>query len=154
MTSTEDQRGRTISEKILARASEQKDASAGEIVKARVDVAMMPDLTTILSVKAMKAMGRKKVWDNTKIVPILDHVAEGDAMDLAALVGLVLKYGLPSNCLCGEGPAREGLRRYRGEHKQPTPDELQQEEEQRMRGQREWQRKEEEHEEDEEHRKE
>ncbi|MBQ04283.1 3-isopropylmalate dehydratase large subunit [Candidatus Bathyarchaeota archaeon] len=85
MTSTEDQRGRTISEKILARASEQKDASAGEIVKARVDVAMMPDLTTILSVKAMKAMGRKKVWDNTKIVPILDHVAPASTL-MAATV--------------------------------------------------------------------
>ncbi|MDP6459025.1 MAG: 3-isopropylmalate dehydratase large subunit [Candidatus Bathyarchaeota archaeon] len=85
MTPTEDQRGRTISEKILARASEQKDASAGEIVKARVDVAMMPDLTTILSVKAMKAMGRKKVWDNTKIVPILDHVAPASTL-MAATV--------------------------------------------------------------------
>ena len=77
--------GKTISEKILARASGLKEASAGEIVKAWVDVAMMPDLTTILAVQAMKAMGREKVWDNTKIVPILDHVAPASTLMAATI---------------------------------------------------------------------
>ena len=67
--------GYTVSEKILARASGQEEVRAGEIVKARVDVAMMPDLTTILAVNAMKAMGVERVWDNEKVVIILDHVA-------------------------------------------------------------------------------
>jgi 3-isopropylmalate/(R)-2-methylmalate dehydratase large subunit len=67
--------GKTISEKILARASGTEEASAGEIVKARVDVAMMPDLTTILSVNAMRAMAVERVWDPEKVVAILDHVA-------------------------------------------------------------------------------
>jgi len=67
--------GYTVSEKILARASGQEVVRAGEIVKARVDVAMMPDLTTILAVNAMKAMGVERVWDNEKVVIILDHVA-------------------------------------------------------------------------------
>ncbi len=77
--------GKTISEKILARASGLKEASAGEIVKAWVDVAMMPDLTTILAVQAMKAMGREKVWDKTKIVPILDHVAPASTLMAATI---------------------------------------------------------------------
>ncbi len=67
--------GYTVSEKILARASGQEEVRAGEIVKARVDVAMMPDLTTILAVNAMKAMGVERVWDNEKVIIILDHVA-------------------------------------------------------------------------------
>ena len=67
--------GKTIAEKILARASGHEEASAGEIVKARVDVAMMPDLTTILAVNAMKEMGVDRVWDPEKVVTILDHVA-------------------------------------------------------------------------------
>ena len=67
--------GYTVSEKILARASGQEEVRAGEIVKAWVDVAMMPDLTTILAVNAMKAMGVERVWDNEKVVIILDHVA-------------------------------------------------------------------------------
>ena len=67
--------GKTIAEKILARASGHEETSAGEIVKARVDVAMMPDLTTILAVNAMKEMGVDRVWDPEKVVTILDHVA-------------------------------------------------------------------------------
>jgi len=45
-----------VSEKVLARASGREEVRAGEIVKARIDVAMMPDLTTILAVRAMEAM--------------------------------------------------------------------------------------------------
>jgi 3-isopropylmalate/(R)-2-methylmalate dehydratase large subunit len=77
--------GKTISEKILARASGQGEASAGEIVKARVDVAMMPDLTTILAVNAMKAMGVERVWDPERVVAILDHVAPASTL-MAATV--------------------------------------------------------------------
>ncbi|UCD45525.1 MAG: 3-isopropylmalate dehydratase large subunit [Candidatus Bathyarchaeota archaeon] len=67
--------GYTVSEKILAKVAGLKEARAGEIVKARVDLAMMPDLTTILAVNAMKAMGVERVWDSEKVVIILDHVA-------------------------------------------------------------------------------
>jgi len=77
--------GKTVSEKILANASGQKEATAGEIVKAKVDVAMMPDLTTILAVNAMKAMGKDKVWDNEKVVIVLDHVAPASTI-LAATI--------------------------------------------------------------------
>ena len=77
--------GKTISEKILARASGRVEASAGEIVKASVDVAMMPDLTTILAVNAMKAMGVERVWDPERVVAILDHVAPASTL-MAATV--------------------------------------------------------------------
>jgi 3-isopropylmalate/(R)-2-methylmalate dehydratase large subunit len=77
--------GNTVSEKILAKASGQDEARAGEIVKATVDVAMMPDLTTILAVNAMKAMGVNKVWDVNKIVIVLDHVAPASTL-MAAMV--------------------------------------------------------------------
>jgi len=72
--------GKTVSEKILAKASGQKEATAGEIVKVKVDVAMMPDLTTILAVNAMKAMGKDKIWDNEKVVIVLDHVAPASTL--------------------------------------------------------------------------
>ena len=65
----------TISEKILARASGRDEVHTGEIVKAEVDVAMTPDLTTILAINAMKDMGRDQVWDAEKVVIFLDHVA-------------------------------------------------------------------------------
>jgi 3-isopropylmalate/(R)-2-methylmalate dehydratase large subunit len=76
---------KTISEKILARASGRVEVLAGEIVKAIVDVAMMPDLTTILAVNAMKAMGVEGVWDPDRVVAILDHVAPASTL-MAATV--------------------------------------------------------------------
>jgi 3-isopropylmalate/(R)-2-methylmalate dehydratase large subunit len=75
----------TVSEKILARASGQEKTRAGEIVKAEVDVAMMPDLTTILSINAMREMGFRRVWDRDKVVIVLDHVAPASTL-LAATV--------------------------------------------------------------------
>ena len=77
--------GKTVSEKILARASGRDEVSAGEIVKARVDVALMPDLTAILAVNAMRAMGRDRVWDPEKVVVVLDHVAPASTL-MAATV--------------------------------------------------------------------
>jgi 3-isopropylmalate/(R)-2-methylmalate dehydratase large subunit len=75
----------TASEKILSRASGQGKIRAGEIVKAEVDIAMMPDLTTILAINAMKEMGFKRVWDVDKVVIVLDHVAPASTL-LAATV--------------------------------------------------------------------
>ena len=77
--------GKTVSEKILARASGLDEADAGEIVKASVDVAMMPDLTTILSVNAMREMGRERVWDREKVVILNDHVAPASTPLAAAI---------------------------------------------------------------------
>jgi 3-isopropylmalate/(R)-2-methylmalate dehydratase large subunit len=77
--------GKTVSEKILARASGLEEADAGEIVKASVDVAMMPDLTTILSVNAMREMGRERVWDREKVVILNDHVAPASTPLAAAI---------------------------------------------------------------------
>jgi 3-isopropylmalate/(R)-2-methylmalate dehydratase large subunit len=75
--------GYTISEKILARASGKEKVEPGEIVKANVDVAMMPDITAVLAFKAMNAMGDDKVWDPEKIVIVLDHVAPPSSINSA-----------------------------------------------------------------------
>ena len=75
--------GMTISEKILARASGREEVQAGEIVKARVDVAMMPDLTAILSFNAMREMGRDHVWDRHRVVLVLDHVSPASTLNAA-----------------------------------------------------------------------
>ncbi|MBS7629961.1 3-isopropylmalate dehydratase large subunit [Candidatus Bathyarchaeota archaeon] len=77
--------GMTVSEKILARASGRDKVQPGEIVKAEVDLAMMPDLTTILSFKAMKEMGVDRVWDNEKVVIFLDHVAPASSLQAATV---------------------------------------------------------------------
>lgn len=77
--------GATISKKILARASGTDEVGAGEFVKAGVDVAMLPDLTAILAIKAMKAMGRERVWDREKVVITLDHAAPASTLKTATV---------------------------------------------------------------------
>lgn len=88
---------KTVSEKILAKASGQRETTAGEIVKVKVDVAMMPDLTTILAVNAMKAMGKNKIWDNEKVVIVLDHVAPASTLMAAEVHRDIRKFAKEQN---------------------------------------------------------
>jgi len=74
-----------ITEKILAKASGKKAVSSGEIVDANVDVLMTHDLTGPLAVEAFKKIGAKKVWDNQKIVIILDHQIPAESVKAAEL---------------------------------------------------------------------
>jgi 3-isopropylmalate/(R)-2-methylmalate dehydratase large subunit len=73
----------TVTEKILARASGRERVSPGEIVKARIDMAMMNDITTVLAINSMMEMDRKRVWDPDKVIMILDHVAPASSVAAA-----------------------------------------------------------------------
>jgi len=66
--------GKTISEKILSRAS-GKDAYAGDLVIASVDGAMAHDGTALLAIEAFQEMGGKDLWAPSKAALVLDHVA-------------------------------------------------------------------------------
>ena len=66
--------GMTISEKILARAAGLPAVQAGEIVNAKVDVAMMDDILGPRVEIAQKLEElNAKVWDPSKVVVISDH---------------------------------------------------------------------------------
>ncbi len=62
----------TIAEKILMRASGSKKTEPGEIVNARVDVAMSHDNAALVS-KVFGEIGVPKVWDADKIIIPIDH---------------------------------------------------------------------------------
>ncbi|MEM1507121.1 MAG: homoaconitase large subunit [Candidatus Bathyarchaeia archaeon] len=66
--------GKTLSEKIFSFAS-GKDVYAGDIVIAKVDAAMAHDGTALLAIEAFKEMGGKNLWDPSKVVLAIDHVA-------------------------------------------------------------------------------
>ena len=74
-----------ITEKILAKASGKKAVHPGEIVDANVDMVMVHDLTGPLAVEAFKRIGTKKVWDNKKVVVILDHQVPAESVKAAEL---------------------------------------------------------------------
>jgi 3-isopropylmalate/(R)-2-methylmalate dehydratase large subunit len=74
-----------ISEKILAKASGKKAVHPGDIVDANVDVIMVHDLTGPLAIEAFKKIGVSKVWDNKKVVIILDHQIPAESVKMAEL---------------------------------------------------------------------
>lgn len=74
-----------ISEKILAAGSGRDEVSPGEIVKAKVDMAMINDITGPLAINAFHKIGIRKVWDNQRIVMVLDHQVPADSVKSAEL---------------------------------------------------------------------
>jgi len=74
-----------IAEKILARASGKREVTPGEIVEAKIDVAMVHDLTGPLTVKSFQEIGVEKVWDNQRIVIVLDHLVPASSGRAAEL---------------------------------------------------------------------
>lgn len=79
--------GKTMSEKILAKASGKKEVSAGEIVWARVDRAMMDDILgpRVEIARHMKEI-RDEVWDREKVVIISDHYTPPASVHQAEIV--------------------------------------------------------------------
>lgn len=70
----------TMSEKILAKASNQEKTEAGEIIMANIDIAMVHDLTGPLTLQAMEEINTDKVWDPSKIVIPFDHQVPADTI--------------------------------------------------------------------------
>jgi 3-isopropylmalate/(R)-2-methylmalate dehydratase large subunit len=74
-----------IIEKILAQASNKREVTPGEIVEAKIDVAMIHDLTGPLAIKSFREIGAEKVWNNKRIVVILDHIVPASSVRSATL---------------------------------------------------------------------
>jgi 3-isopropylmalate/(R)-2-methylmalate dehydratase large subunit len=81
-----------ITEKILANASGKSVVHPKEIVDANVDIIMVHDLTGPLAVEAFKKIGIKNVWDNQKIVVILDHQVPAESVKAAELHKIMRKF--------------------------------------------------------------
>lgn len=65
--------GMTITEKILAAHAGKKKVEAGELVNARVDLALGNDITGPLAIEEFKKIGVCEVFDRDKIALVPDH---------------------------------------------------------------------------------
>ena len=127
----------TISQKILASHSDKEKVEPGEIVKARVDLAMMPALTAVLAFRAMEDIGVSKVWDPEKEYPVIHGLGrtlelnvEGATVEMAdelpvgAIIQLELAMGEVITPLKGEvkniQPSESGLYRIGIEFLKPS----------------------------------
>ncbi|GAB6078560.1 3-isopropylmalate dehydratase large subunit [Hydrogenobaculum acidophilum] len=65
--------GHTITEKIIADHAGKKEVFPGELVTAKIDLAMANDVTAPLSIKTLEKYGIEKVFDKEKIALVLSH---------------------------------------------------------------------------------
>ncbi|HOJ71488.1 MAG TPA: 3-isopropylmalate dehydratase large subunit [Syntrophorhabdaceae bacterium] len=65
--------GMTITEKILAAHSGRDFVEPGEIIDADVDIVLANDITAPLSLEEFEKVGAEKVFDQDKVVFVLDH---------------------------------------------------------------------------------
>ncbi len=67
--------GMTIAEKILAAHAGRETVSPGEVVMARVDLALGNDITAPLAIQEFENSGAEKVFDRERIALVCDHFA-------------------------------------------------------------------------------
>ena len=65
--------GMTITEKILAVHAGKSSVEPGEIVEARIDIALANDITAPLSLEEFEKAGAPSVFDKERVVLVLDH---------------------------------------------------------------------------------
>lgn len=65
--------GKTITEKILAKAAGKAAVSAGELIDAEIDMIMCHDVTTPPAISMLQEKGLTKVFDPNKIAVTPDH---------------------------------------------------------------------------------
>ncbi|MEG1857804.1 MAG: aconitase family protein, partial [Pseudoflavonifractor sp.] len=105
--------GKTMAEKILARCSGTEEVSAGDIVTAQVDCAMMDDILGPRVIDGdMRRLGAK-IWDPAKAVLICDHYAPSGTIHQADIVAFSRRwaeeYGITENYFEGIGPCHQIL---------------------------------------------
>lgn len=65
--------GMTITEKILAAHAGLNQVKPGQLINAKIDLALGNDITAPLAIKAFEDAGARSVFDKDKVVLVLDH---------------------------------------------------------------------------------
>ena len=94
-------------EKILARASGKNKVETGEIINARVDVAMIHDRGGPRVADHLSKLNVEKVWDKEKVVIVFDHYVPPPTVQNAEAQkkfrAFIRKYGFTNVYLSGAG---------------------------------------------------
>lgn len=83
--------GKTAAEKIVS-AHVHEEVKAGDFVIADVDLAMIHDTTGPIAIKAFEEYGRKRVWDPSKMVIVLDHATPSPNERISNLHALLRRF--------------------------------------------------------------
>jgi 3-isopropylmalate/(R)-2-methylmalate dehydratase large subunit len=84
--------GQTITEKILARAAGEDEVRAGDIVEAKVDLALANDITAPLAIAEFENAGFDTVFDPARIALVPDHFTPNKDIKTAGQVKKVREF--------------------------------------------------------------
>jgi len=84
--------GHTIVEKILARAAGREAVSPGDIVEAKVDLALANDVTAPIAIAEFEKAGFSHVFDPAKIALVPDHFTPNKDIKAAAQSKLMREF--------------------------------------------------------------
>jgi 3-isopropylmalate/(R)-2-methylmalate dehydratase large subunit len=86
--------GNTITEKILMAHAGLKKLSAGQLINARVDIALGNDVTAPIAINEFKKAGGKKVFNRSKVALVLDHFTPNKDINSAQQCKAVREFAL------------------------------------------------------------
>jgi len=86
--------GNTITEKILMAHTDLKEIRAGQLINAKVDIALGNDITAPIAIKEFQKAGGKKVFDKNKVVLVLDHFTPNKDIDSAQQCKFVHEFAM------------------------------------------------------------
>ena len=89
--------GMTITEKILATHAGLDTVQPGDLINARVDVALGNDITAPISIREFKKSGAEKVFDTSRVVLVLDHFVPNKDISSAMQAKVVREFAIEQN---------------------------------------------------------
>ncbi len=84
--------GQTLSQKIIAKHAGKKEVFAGELVMARVDLALGNDITAPPAIAEFRKSGAKKVFDRKRIALVPDHFTPNKDIKSAEQVKIMREF--------------------------------------------------------------
>jgi 3-isopropylmalate/(R)-2-methylmalate dehydratase large subunit len=84
----------TITEKILSRHAGQKEVSPGELINARVDIALGNDITAPIAIEAFRKVRAKKVFNRNRVVLVPDHFTPNKDIKSATQSKLIKEFAM------------------------------------------------------------
>lgn len=84
--------GMTITEKILARHAGLSRVAPGDIINARVDIALANDITAPIAIERFNKVGAKTVFDVQRVVLVPDHFVPNKDIQSAMQVKMVREF--------------------------------------------------------------
>ncbi len=91
--------GMTMSQKILAAHAGLNEVKAGQLINAKIDLALANDITGPVAIKEFERAGASQVFDKSKVVLVMDHFAPNKDIKSAEQCSICRKFAADKGIL-------------------------------------------------------